>query len=182
MLRIKLRDLTWEDRTFFYEWINDDDVIRYSISLFQKLKTNAEIDTWFRTMLDDDSSVNKGIVFNGKFVGYAGIVKLKNVHNSGEYFLFIGDKTVWGKGIGTQVTKEMITYAFEELKLHRLSLTISDINTFAVKAYKRAGFIEEGVMRDACLRDGTYHDKIMMAIINRDKSSALDNRYKTGIK
>ena len=53
--------------------------------------------------------------------------------------------------------------------LNRLSLTVSDINSYAVKAYLSAGFVEEGRMRQACFRDGKYHDKIIMSIIRDDR-------------
>jgi RimJ/RimL family protein N-acetyltransferase len=44
-------------------------------------------------------------------------------------------------------------------------LTVSSLNTGGVKAYKKAGFQQEGVLRQSCYRDGAYHDKIVMAIL-----------------
>ncbi len=44
-------------------------------------------------------------------------------------------------------------------------LTVSSLNTGGVKAYLKAGFQQEGVLRQACYRDGAYHDKIVMAIL-----------------
>lgn len=167
--QIALRNLTWNDRVYFYEWINDDEVIKYSLSLFQKLNTKQDIDHWFQSVLDDKKSISKAIVFENVLIGSAGISSLNKSNNNGEYFIFIGDKEKWGKGIGTYVTKEIIDFAFDEQKLNRLSLTVSDINTYAVKAYLSAGFIEEGRMRQACFRDGKYHDKVMMSIIKDDR-------------
>ena len=168
--QIKLRNLEWEDRIPFYKWINDDEVIKYSLTVFQKIKTHDEIDDWFlHSVLNDKKSANKAIVFQDKLIGYAGIASLNKNNNSGEYFIFIGDKHSWGKGIGTDVTKIIVDLAFEELGLNRLSLTVSDINSYAVKAYLNAGFVEEGRMRQACFRDGKYHDKIIMSIIQNDR-------------
>ncbi len=167
--QIELHDLIWDDRNFFYKWINDDEVIKYSLSLFQKLKTNKEIDDWFRSVLDDKKSVSKAIIYNSKLIGYAGVASLNKTHNSGEYFILIGDKQSWGKGIGTYITKKIANFAFDELNLNRLSLTVSAINKYAVKAYLNAGFTKEGRMKQACLRDGHYHDKIIMSIIKDDR-------------
>ena len=38
--QIKLRNLEWEDRIPFYKWINDDEVIKYSLTVFQKNKNS----------------------------------------------------------------------------------------------------------------------------------------------
>lgn len=110
--RITLRNLEWSDRQAFYPWINDSDVIQYSISLFQTIHSKKDIDKWFRTVLEDKTSINKGILYQEKFVGYAGITKLNNRNNSGEYFLFIGDKTVWGKRYWYACNKEVYCYSF----------------------------------------------------------------------
>ncbi|KIE46164.1 hypothetical protein U732_1728 [Clostridium argentinense CDC 2741] len=40
---IKLRDLQPSDKEYFFSWIKDKEVIRYSLSTFQKMKSNDEI-------------------------------------------------------------------------------------------------------------------------------------------
>ena len=56
-------------------------------------------------------------------------------------------------------------FAFEHLKLHRLELDVFSFNPRAERAYLRAGFRREGVLRDA-IRDGdAYADDILMALL-----------------
>jgi RimJ/RimL family protein N-acetyltransferase len=59
------------------------------------------------------------------------------------------------------------------LNLHRIMLTVSSLNIGAVKAYTRAGFQQEGVLRQASYRDGAYHDKIIMAILRPEWEASL---------
>ena len=40
---IKLRDLQLSDKEYFFYWIKDKEVIRYSLSTFQRMKSNDEI-------------------------------------------------------------------------------------------------------------------------------------------
>lgn len=61
-MNIKLRDLQPSDKEYFFSWIKDKDVIRYSLSIFQKMKGNNEISNWFNMLLLDKSSYNKAIV------------------------------------------------------------------------------------------------------------------------
>ena len=138
---ISLRNLHRSDRKNFYSWINDEEVIRYSLSLFQKISSEAEIDKWFRSVLDDKKSFSKGIIFDEKLVWYAGIAGISAMNHNGEYFILIGDKSVRGQGIGTEVTKMIVRLAFEEFNLNRVSLTVSDVNNYANKAYLNAGFV-----------------------------------------
>lgn len=167
---IKLRSLKNQDKTYFFSWLRDQDVIRYSLSIFQNMKTHEDISLWFDNLLLDNSTYNKAIFDNstGNLIGYAGICNLSKTNLSGEYFIFIGDKDYHNKGIGTYVTKKIIKYGFETLNLNRIMLTVSNENIGAVKAYTKANFKQEGVMRQAAYRDGKFHDKIIMGILKEE--------------
>lgn len=70
-----------------------------------------------------------------------------------------------GNGIGSWAVKMTRDFAFEELKLHRLELDVFSFNPRAEKAYIKAGFKREGVLRDA-IKDGEkYADDILMALL-----------------
>ena len=56
-------------------------------------------------------------------------------------------------------------FAFESLKLHRLELDVFSFNIRAQKAYRKAGFKTEGVLRDAIWTGEDYADDILMAIL-----------------
>ena len=166
-MNIELRNLQPSDKEYFFSWINDKDVIKYSLAKFQKMNSNDEISGWFDLLLADKSSYNKAIVdsTNKKLIGYAGISKISETNLSGEYFIFIGDKSYYGNGIGTFTTKEIVKRGFQELGLNRIMLTVSDKNIGAVKAYENANFKTEGIMRQSCYRDGNFHNKIIMSIL-----------------
>ncbi len=167
---IDLKSLIKENASLFYDWINDEDVIRYSLSLFQSINTKAEINNWFFDLLKNSKDLQLGIYLksSNKLIGYTGICNISKSNNSGEYFIFIGDKEQWGKGISTEVTKKILRRGFEDLKLNRIMLTVSGPNIGGVKSYKRAGFKEEGILRDACFRDNKYHDKLVMSILKSE--------------
>ena len=169
-MEIEFRDLCKEDKEYFFPWIKDEEVIRYSLSLFQKMKNDEEISTWFDKLLLDKSSYKKAIVdvCKNRIIGYAGIAKISETNLSGEYFIFIGDKTYHGKGVGTYVTKEIVKSGFQELNLNRIMLTTFEKNISAVKAYTKAGFKMEGIMRQAFYRYGEFYNKIIMSILKEE--------------
>ena len=167
---IKLARMQPEEGACFYPWIGDQEAIQYSLSAFQALKTPAQIDRWFAATLQDEKSINLGIYLpeTNTLIGYAGLSNLSATNQSGEYFIFIGEKAHWGKGLGTAVTKQVLAMGFAVHGLNRIMLTVSEPNVGGVKAYANAGFVVEGRLRAACYRNGLFHDKIVMSVLKAE--------------
>jgi hypothetical protein len=70
----------------------------------------------------------------------------------------IGDKREWNKGYGTEVTRLLTRYAFETLNLNRVWLRVYEFNRYAIRAYEKAGYRREGVLRQDHFSDGPYWD------------------------
>ena len=68
-----------------------------------------------------------------------------------------------GQGLGSEATRPALACGFDQLDLHRVSLTVLADNARAIAAYTRCGFVVEGRFRDTLLRDGTWHDDLSMA-------------------
>jgi RimJ/RimL family protein N-acetyltransferase len=159
-----------EQVTPFYSWLQDPEAIQYSLSAFQGMKTTQQIDQWFASTLAQANCLNLGIYLaeTNALIGYAGLTGISTTNQSGEYFIFIGEKAQWGKGIGTEVTKQVLELAFTAHHLNRVMLTVSDGNTGGLRAYAKAGFVVEGRLRQAACRQGVFHDKIVMSVLKAD--------------
>jgi RimJ/RimL family protein N-acetyltransferase len=80
----------------------------------------------------------------------------------------IEDASQLGKGLGTEAIVLALGYAFDVLKLHRISVRVVNYNTRAIRAYQKCGFTIEGREREAAFVDGAWHDDLMMAILDRE--------------
>ena len=83
-----------------------------------------------------------------------------------------------GRGLGTDAVRTLVEYGFTELGLHRVHLSVNSDNPAAIAAYRKAGFVEEGRLREAFFRGGRWHDDVKMGMLERDfqqrdKPSAL---------
>lgn len=167
---VTLAPLQPEHAAHFCRWLRDPEVIEYSLSLFQNLHTDEQIEAWFAATLQDTSSRSLGIFSaeTNQLIGYAGVAGLSATNQSGEYFLLIGEKAWWGKGVGTAVTRQVLAWGFTELGLNRIGLTVSEPNVGGVRAYAKAGFVLEGRLRQACCRNGRFHDKLVMAVLREE--------------
>ncbi len=75
-----------------------------------------------------------------------------------------------GLGVGSRLIQRTLEEAFAK-GFVRVELNVRAGNMDAMRLYKRLGFVVEGVLRDAVLVDGGYHDAIAMALIERGHSS-----------
>ncbi len=67
----------------------------------------------------------------------------------------------------------VLRFAFTEINLHRVTLTVFEYNPRAVRSYEKAGFRHEGRIRGALLRDGKRWDMFFMGIL-RDEWISLN--------
>lgn len=77
-----------------------------------------------------------------------------------------------GRGLGPDAVGTLVDYGFDELGLHRIELRTAAFNTRARAAYRRAGFVEEGVRRDAFFHAGAFHDEVLMSVLSHERSRA----------
>ncbi|WP_431681997.1 GNAT family N-acetyltransferase [Kitasatospora sp. KL5] len=69
------------------------------------------------------------------------------------------------RGLGTEALRLVLGHAFDHLGLHRVSLEVYAFNPRARRVYEKAGFVAEGVLRQA-LRDGdTWVDATVMSVL-----------------
>lgn len=167
---IELLPLQNSQAAIFHRWISDPEVIAYSLTAFQNLTSVEQVAEWLAHTLLDQRSLTLGIYLaeTKELIGYAGIVNISRINQSGEYFILLGEKRYWGQGIGTSVTRQVVTRAFQELELHRVMLTVSVPNEGGVKAYLKAGFQLEGRLRQACYRQHAFHDKLLMSVLKTE--------------
>ena len=105
-----------------------------------------------------------------QLIGSCTLANLDIENGAATFHLMIGEPAARGRGLGSEATKLVTRFAFEALGLHRISLTLFAFNEAALRCYAKAGFSEEGRMRDAITRDGRRWDEIQMGILASDAS------------
>ena len=75
-----------------------------------------------------------------------------------------------GRGHGRAALRLAIELAFEEHGAHRLWLDVKPHNERARALYRSAGFVEEGLLRDALYQDGRFESLIVMSMLRSEWS------------
>lgn len=131
------------------------------------------VERWLATRSDHDDRADWAVVraSDDAFLGEAVLNQLDVENASVNYRIWLSGVGATGRGHGTEATRLAVAYALDDVGLHRVSLSVDDINSRARRAYEKCGFQQEGRLRDALRRDGTWHDEIVMSVLSSDDRS-----------
>ena len=164
-----LRPLEEADAPVYVRWLNDPEVSRYLEMGQFPLNLMREQD-YIRNLYADQSNMNLGIVLkdDDRHIGSAGLHRIHPANRSATFGIFIGEKDCWEKGYGTEAVRLMLRHGFQTLNLNRVHLRAFEFNVRAVRTYEKAGFVQEGVLRQEHYAEGSYHNVILMGILRED--------------
>jgi RimJ/RimL family protein N-acetyltransferase len=169
--RVRLRAAEREDVKRYYEWVNDPEVTR-SLALYLPM-SNVDEERWFERMSqgDPNEKVLAIEVRDGegwKLIGNCGVFGIEWVNSNAELGIMIGDKSCWNQGYGTEVMKLLVRHCFETLNLNRVFLRVYAENLRGKRTYEKAGFVEEGRLREGVFKHGRYDDVILMSVLRSE--------------
>lgn len=82
--------------------------------------------------------------------------------------LSIGERENWGRGYGTEMMKLLLQFAFMEVNLRRVTLTVFEYNPRAIRSYEKCGFRHEGRIRQFLNKEGRRWDMLFMGILREE--------------
>jgi len=172
---VRLRAIEREDIPTFVRWFNDPEVKDFI--LMHRPMSLADEERWFESLADrkDEFIFAVEALIDERWV-HIGNVGLHDVDWKNSHAMFgiaLGEKHYWGQGYGTQATKTMLRYAFQELNLHRVELEVFAYNPRAIRCYEKAGFRHEGTRRQSHFHNGHYHDSHRMGILREEFEQAI---------
>lgn len=72
----------------------------------------------------------------------------------------------WGRGIMTNAVKRVVSYAIQELKLHRIYAEPYATNPASARVLEKAGFSLEGTLRSSVFKNGKVLDQFLYSYIS----------------
>lgn len=141
---VYIRPLVLSDANVSYRWRNDADIWKFTEFKPDRYISLEAEQEWLKDKLENKNERRFAICLkeNNQYIGNIQLLNLENGQAS--FHIFIGEKTLWGKGIGQQATKLILKYAFAELGLDSILLEVNQLNILACKTYKKMGFVPVG--------------------------------------
>lgn len=112
-------------------------------------------DLWCRWSIECD----------GAFIGLTGLEWNRTHSGAARFFVVIGRRDLWGRGIGTSVLRRVVDHGFRKLGLHRIASDYLAPNVASAAIHRHAGFVEEGRLRADAWRDGRWVDRILVSML-----------------
>jgi RimJ/RimL family protein N-acetyltransferase len=169
--RIYLREVRREDvNENYYKWMNDSEITRYTESRFYPYSTEQLL-AYVASLDGKRDAVFLAIIAKGSGQQHIGNIKLGGIdwiHRRGDIGVIIGEKSVWGRGYASEAIALLSDYAFNKLNLHKVWAGCYANNPGSVKAFKNAGFEEEGVQKKHYFSEGEYIDLVLLGKIKKE--------------
>jgi [ribosomal protein S5]-alanine N-acetyltransferase len=128
-----------------------------------------------RFLADERDAYTWAVEFEGRCIGGTGLRVNVDQHRAAFWIgLFVPG--LRGRGLGKEITRLVLDWAFGELGLHRVELEVLASNTRAIRCYLACGFRQEGVRREAELYPDGWQDFIEMAVLRSEHQSARYRR------
>ncbi|MCD1260238.1 GNAT family N-acetyltransferase [Paenibacillus athensensis] len=117
------------------------------------------------------NKLNWCVEYEGRSIGEARLT-VNEEDRRARYAVGIFDASCWNQGLGTEITRLVLAYAFEELRLHRVDLRVLEYNTRAIRCYEKCGFVIEGREREGALIEGRFETDVIMSILEQEYRAA----------
>ncbi|OJE47542.1 aminoglycoside adenylyltransferase [Bacillus luti] len=162
---IKLEPFKRSDFEQLINWIHSEEfLIQWSGNAFTYPLNEQQLDKY----IESANTLAYKVIDEGSsdVIGHISLGQIDNINKSTRIGkVLVGDMKMRGRSIGKQMMKAVLHIAFEELKLHRVTLGVYDFNTTAISCYEKIGFIKEGLLRESKKVGDTYWNLWEMSML-----------------
>ncbi len=167
--RIQLRELRQDDWKSIHSYASIEEVCQY-----QPWGPNTEVES--RAFVRDiivDASMNPRTRFAYAILEgetFIGVCELNVRDRANEYgeISYILHPNRWGRGLATEAATMLLSYAFDELKLHKVSATCNPENRGSARVLEKIGMVKEGLLRDNLKMVNGWRNSLLFSMLDRE--------------
>lgn len=177
---VRLTALTHNDLPTMARWYQNPTFLRLLDARAAHPQGEASLADWLDKSRKSQSAFLFGIRLqkDNTLIGYVELEGILWTHQVGWLAIGIGETSVRGKGYGRLAMQLTLGFAFRELNLHRVQLTVFSYNQRAIALYEKLGFQREGTYREFLHRDGQRHDMFLYGLLRREWEGRLKDEGK----
>jgi ribosomal-protein-serine acetyltransferase len=153
-------ELIDNNRAYLKTWLTWVDFIK-SADNFRNFIKGA------KQRMADKQEVSYMILHEGKVAGRVGIYYLDHQNKIGSIGYWLGEE-FQGNGLVTKSCKEVIKHGFSDLDLNRIEIKCATGNLKSQAIPERLGFTKEGILRQAELVNGQFHDLNLYSLLKEE--------------
>jgi RimJ/RimL family protein N-acetyltransferase len=110
----------------------------------------------------------------GQYIGDIGFHNWKSSHSRAEIGFKLA-KAYWHQGIMAESLKQVVEYGYSVLQLNRIEAVVDPKNSACLSLLKKAGFVQEGILREYEREAKGFVDLVMLSLLKRDHKASSGN-------
>jgi len=168
--RLVLRRITNDDLNEVFELRSNPETMQYIPRPLVKTTQDA-LD--HIAVIEEKIVLNEGINWgitlknNSELLGIIGFYRMQPENYRAEIGYMLSPK-FHEKGFITEAVKRLITFGFDELKLHSIEAVIDPENFASEKVLQKTGFIKEAHLKECQFYDGKFIDKVIYSLLRHN--------------
>ena len=163
---VRLRPPRTEDVPAMITWFEDLEVTR-----FLKLRNPPSLEAekeFLDKLARDDTVIFWAVEHEARLVGGTSIGAIDWKHGFGTTGTVLGDRKVWGRGLGRELMQLRAHYAFTQLPLRKLKSGYLEGNQASARAQAAAGYREVGRWHADRFIDGAWRDHVLTELTREE--------------
>lgn len=160
--RLMFRDITVSDTDMLLKWRNSEHVVNNFI--YRSEVTREDHMNWLQNKVEK-GLVRQFIIIEKSSAMPFGSIYFRDIdekNKSAEYGIFLGEKSMMGKGYGSETARWAVDFFFNEMKFEKLLLRVLGRNAAAIKSYEQAGFVLDDSKTTTIEIDGQSEELLFM--------------------
>jgi [ribosomal protein S5]-alanine N-acetyltransferase len=165
--RVTLRLVTRADCTARYvAWLADPEVNRYLETRWSPQPLES-VRAFVDGMLESTHSYLFAIVRRetGEHVGNVKVGPVDARHAYADVSYFVGERSAWGKGLGTEAVQLATDFGFERLGLARMQAGLYRENVGSQRVLEKCGYVVEGTLRSKLALGDGRDDHVVLGLL-----------------
>jgi ribosomal-protein-alanine N-acetyltransferase len=149
----------------YERWVNDTETTEHmSIGRYPITKTKL-IEYIKRYNSSQDFLLGIFLKEDDRHIGNITLHYIDTQNRSAEIGILIGEKDCRGHGYGREAVAVLAAHAFNRLGLHKLTTGMVEGNIASQRMFEKAGFVQEGRLRESFYINGRYCDCLRYGLI-----------------
>lgn len=168
--RVWLSALERADAATIAGWDTDSTFLRLLDAAPAAPRSEDEVARWLDSTRRAHDYFAFGVRLTGSddLIGWLELDGIQWTHQTCSLGIGIGSWAYRGQGYGSEALALALDFAFYELNLHRVALTVFAYNHAAVGLYEKLGFVREGVYREHLHRAGQRYDMLLYGLLRAE--------------
>ena len=168
--KVRLRSFHEDDLHLLESWWNDPGSMIFQNARVVPSSSSSTRDM-FRAWSENKDASSYGFcveqVEDAALVGHVTLWGIDPSVRSATLGIMIGGPHV-ERGLGTDALQVALRFAFEELDLNKVELSVWEFNSRALHVYERVGFVVEGTRRAATFHAGRFWSQTQMGMLKEE--------------